>query len=84
MPLLIEETYCPDKELESSQVNNAIKSVFSLLTENQKEIINLAYGFTGDKPMSINKICKQLNISRLNCIKTINSALSLMKEQIKF
>jgi RNA polymerase sigma factor (sigma-70 family) len=83
MPLLIEETYCPDKELEGSQVNKAIQSAFSLLTEDQKEIVNLAYGFEGDKPMSINKICKKLNVSRLNCIKTINSALSLMREQIK-
>lgn len=83
MPLQIEERYCPDKELETSQVMHAIQDALTLLTNEQKEIISLAYGFDGDKPLSINKICKKLNVSRLSCIKTINSALSTMKENIK-
>lgn len=83
MPLLIEERYCPDKELEESQSVHAIQGAISKLSDSQREIINLAYGFDGDKPMSINKICKKLGISRLSCIKTINSALSTMKENIK-
>jgi RNA polymerase sigma factor (sigma-70 family) len=83
MPLLIEERYCPDKELEDSQLNHAIQGAISVLTKEQREVISLAYGFDGDKPMSINKICKKLNISRLSCIKMINSALSTMKENIK-
>ncbi len=83
MPIQIEERYCPDKELEESQASYAIKNVFSILTEEQREVISLAYGFGGDKPMSINKICKKLSVSRLYCIKTINSALSIMKEHIK-
>jgi RNA polymerase sigma factor (sigma-70 family) len=83
MPLLIEEVHCPDKELEGCQSSYAIQQAFALLTEDQKNIINLVYGFDGDKPMSINKICKKLNISRLSCIKTIDSALSMMKEKIK-
>jgi len=83
MPLLVEEQYCPDKELEESQTTHAVQQAVSSLTAEQREIINLAYGFDGDKPMSINRICKKLNISRLSCIKTINSALSLMKENIK-
>lgn len=83
MPLMIEERYCPDKELEESQATKAIYGAISILSSEQKEVINLAFGFDGDKPMSINKICKKLSISRLSCIKTINSALSTMKENIK-
>ncbi len=83
MPLLVEERYCPDKELEESQTTQAIQGAVSKLSSEQKEIINLAFGFDNDKPMSINKICKKLSISRLSCIKTINSALSAMKENIK-
>lgn len=83
MPLLVEERYCPDKELEESQATQAIQGAVSKLSNEQKEIINLAFGFDSDKPMSINKICKKLSISRLSCIKTINSALSAMKENIK-
>src|SRR5208282_32353 len=55
MPVQIEERFCPDKQLESSQTNRMIQCVLSTLTEEQKEIIHLAYGFNGDKPMSINK-----------------------------
>lgn len=83
MPLMVEERYCPDKELEDSQTTQAIQGAIGLLSKEQKEVINLAFGFDGDKPMSINKICKKLSISRLNCIKTINNALSTMKENIK-
>ena len=83
MPVLIEERYCPDKELEESQSMHALQHAMSSLNDIQQEIINLAFGFDSDKPMSINKICKKLNISRLSCIKTINSSLSLMKEKIK-
>jgi RNA polymerase sigma factor (sigma-70 family) len=83
MPLLIEERYCPDRELEESQVTQAVRNALAVLSNDQKEIINLAFGFDGDKPMSINKICKKLGVSRLSCLKTINSALSIMKENIK-
>jgi RNA polymerase sigma factor (sigma-70 family) len=83
MPTLIEERYCPDKELEESQSLQAIQGAIALLNQGQKEVINLAFGFDGDKSMSINKICKKLSISRLSCIKMINSALSTMKENIK-
>jgi RNA polymerase sigma factor (sigma-70 family) len=83
MPTLIEERHCPDKELEESQTNHAIQRALAILTNEQREIINLAYGFDGDKPMSINKICKKLSISRLNCIKNINAAITLMKDNIK-
>lgn len=83
MPTLIEERYCPDKELEDCQSMSALQNAMSVLNESQKQIINLAFGLDIDKPMSVNKICKQLNISRLHCLKTINSALAAMKEQIK-
>lgn len=83
MPVQIEERYCPDKELEESQTKRVIHNVISTIPKDQSEIIKLAFGFDGDKPMSINKICKKLNVSRLNCIKIIDNALSLMKENIK-
>lgn len=82
MPTLIEERHCPDKELEEAQTVSSIDMAMAMLTSDQKEIIGLAYGIDGDKPMSINKICKKLNISRVSCVKTINNALSLMKSNI--
>jgi RNA polymerase sigma factor (sigma-70 family) len=83
MPLLIEENYCPDKEVEASQVSFAVREAITTLSPDQRQIIDMAFGFDGDKSMSINKICKKLNISRSVCLKTINAALVLMKEHIK-
>lgn len=83
MPVIIEERYCPDKELENSQIIRAIHNASLLLSEDQKEIISLVFGFDGDKPMSINKICKKLAISRLNCVKMIDNSLSIIRENIK-
>lgn len=83
MPTLIEERYCPDKELENSQSMRSLQSACSLLTDDQKQVINLVYGFDSDKPMSINKVCKKLNITRSQCVKIMNTAHSVMKDHIK-
>lgn len=83
MPLMIEERYCPDKQLENSEINTAIHGAINLLSDQQKQVINLVYGFDGSKPMSVNKVCKKLNISRLHCVKLINNSLSIMKDNIK-
>lgn len=83
MPTIVEERYCPDKELENLEMHTSMERAIEMLTPQQKEVINLAYGFDNDKPMSINKICKKLSISRLNCVKLMNSALLSMKESIK-
>lgn len=83
MPLLIEDKFCPEKELETHQSNYFINNALKKLTPQQREIINLAYGLDSDKPVSINKIRLKFNISRLDCIKLINNALFVMKENIK-
>jgi RNA polymerase sigma factor (sigma-70 family) len=83
MPVQIEERHCPDKEAEEAQSHEAVRNALSTLTKEQREIVRLAYGFNGDKPMSVNKICRKLGISRSSCVKTISNALSLMKENIK-
>lgn len=82
LPILIESRFCPDKNLESAEVLKAIQSAMKHLNKEQKDIISLAFGFDGDKPLSINKICKKMNMSRLNCIKAINSALNVLKQNI--
>lgn len=82
MPTIIEERYCPDKQLEHSQTYSSMNRAIEKLTDQQKQVINLAYGFDDDKPMSINKICKKLGITRLSCVKIMNSAILAMRENI--
>lgn len=82
LPVLIEGRFCPDKNLESAEVLNVIQTAMKQLNKEQKDVISLAFGFDGDKPLSINKICKKMNMSRINCIKTMNSALSVLRQNI--
>ena len=82
MPILVEKKRCPDKELETCESCEILHEVLDFLNEEQNMIINLAFGLDGDKPMSINKICQKLNISRSVCIKAINNSLSIMRENI--
>jgi RNA polymerase sigma factor (sigma-70 family) len=82
LPVLIETRFCPDKNLESAEVLKVIQSAMKSLSKEQEDIISLAFGFSGDKPLSINKICKKMNMSRVNCIKTMNGALNILKQNI--
>jgi RNA polymerase sigma factor (sigma-70 family) len=83
LPLLIEEIYCPDKQVEASQVNIAIHEAMDILSVEQRNILNLAYGLNGESKISLSKICQQLNVSRLTLVNSINDALTKLKERIK-
>lgn len=83
IPVMIEPRFNPDKILETDQLRRAIEAAMHLLNTEEKEIISLAFGFSGDKPLSINKICKRKNLSRLTCMKAISNALTLLRENIK-
>jgi RNA polymerase sigma factor (sigma-70 family) len=82
LPVLVDGRLCPDKKLESAEVQNVLHSAMKHLNKEQKDVISLAFGFDGDKPLSVNKICKKMNMSRINCIKTIDSALDTLKQNI--
>jgi RNA polymerase sigma factor (sigma-70 family) len=83
MPLLIEGSKNPEKLLEMEQSLDALKNTFEILEEKQKKIINLFFGMENDRPLSISKICKTMNISRLNCTQLLNSALKCLKNNIR-
>jgi RNA polymerase sigma factor (sigma-70 family) len=80
LPLLIEETFCPDKQAENLQIVAEIKRVINTLRGRKRKIIDLYFGFTGDKPASINKICETLDLSRIKCTEILQSAI----DEIKF
>ncbi len=83
MPLLLEEKNIPDQEVELDQLMNSVHNVLHILTPEQHNIISLFYGLNGEPPISINKICEKLDISRASCIKTMQTGLSLIRENIK-
>lgn len=83
LPIMIDKRFCPDKTLENAELLIAIKSAMKFLNPDQKNTLSFAFGFDGDKPLSINKICKKMNVSRINCIKTMTNALGILKQNIR-
>lgn len=83
MPIMIEPGFNSDKILENAQVRNAIETAMKGLPTPERNIIFLAFGLGGDKPLSINKICKQLSLSRPVCMNAINNALTQLRDNIK-
>lgn len=83
MPIMIEPKFNPDTMLEDDQLRRAVETAMMDLNPDQREVVSLAFGFNGDKPLSINKICKRKNLSRPSCMKTINSALGVIRDKIK-
>lgn len=85
LPIMIEQRvlFCPEKTFEGAEISNAIECAMKLLNRKQKKIVNIYYGLTGDKPNSISKLCKKMKMSRMNTIKTLNTALELLKQNIQ-
>jgi RNA polymerase sigma factor (sigma-70 family) len=83
MPELIEEIMLPDADMDRSQIATAIHNVLSVLNKTEKDVIGMAYGFGGGNPMSVNRICRKLHLTKSECFAILERALLLMKEHIK-
>jgi RNA polymerase sigma factor (sigma-70 family) len=83
LPVMIEEKMCPDKLQEASEMSHLVRAAISTLTPEQQDVVALYYGFDGDKPTSINRICKKLHISRNQCLKLIQESLTALRGNIK-
>jgi RNA polymerase sigma factor (sigma-70 family) len=82
-PIMLDTKLSPENITENTEISQIIQKSFSSLNSEQKELINMVYGFNGDKPMSIAKVCKKMNISRSNCMKVLNGALYILKQKIE-
>lgn len=82
-PSLIDEESSPEDTYENMQTNYCLEQASKYLTPLQRDVLDLTYGLSGDKPKSVNKICNELNITRAVCLKAIKTGLEVMKENIK-
>lgn len=83
LPLLIEEHYIPEKEMEKAEITHEITNLIDVLEDDQRLAIVSIYGLDGEKPLSINKVAKKLGITRIVCLKLIDSSLDTLKEYIR-
>lgn len=83
LPVLLDTGNSPEKNYEMSEVGGSIRKALNVLSDDQRELINLAYGFEGNGPMSISKVCEVKNISRSSCIRIIDDALKVLRKNIE-
>ena len=82
LPLLIEQVFCPDKQVECDELVQAVRNSLHTLRGRKKKMIALLFGFHGDKPYSINKLCDEFGISRSKCLKMITEAMAALKKSL--
>jgi RNA polymerase sigma factor (sigma-70 family) len=83
LPIMIEKRFQPDKNFEETETVDIIDTAMNILGQPEKNVLTLLFGLDGDKPLSINKVCKQMNMPRSKCIKIIDNALSILGQNIK-
>ena len=82
IPVLLEFKKIPEIQLESEQLKFLLERSLENLSDRQKIIINSLYGFE-DKPISVARICKKLNLSRKLCLEEIEKSLNILKQNIQ-
>jgi RNA polymerase sigma factor (sigma-70 family) len=80
--LSAEESQRPDNQLETCQISSHIQEAMDALEPDQQKVVALHFGLDGDKPLSINKICRKLGIPRSRCRKILRNSLTMLGEMI--
>lgn len=83
IPVII-DFMSPDKIFESSELKEQIKNSINHLEAHDKKIVNMLYGFDGEKQTSITNICKDLKIKRDDCLKSLGNSFDILKTKIVF
>jgi RNA polymerase sigma factor (sigma-70 family) len=84
LPIIVDKGPGALESITSHEVNTLIRNAVSKLPDDQRKIIELHYemGKFQKESHSIGKICDQLNISRMNCVKLLNEAKKTLKQEL--
>src|ERR1019366_809574 len=83
LPIMVDTKSRPDTTLEEIETINIIDRATSQLDEFHKKVVDCFYGLDTGNEGSINKVCKQLKISRDECIEALDNALAILKQHIE-
>ena len=85
LPLQIDNVHRPDVELEMAQIKESLRAQMDeLLTQEEKQLVEMAFGFDGDKGWSIAKIVRETGIKREVVIAKLKHSLELMGWELDF
>jgi RNA polymerase sigma factor (sigma-70 family) len=75
MPIVIDSAISALNSAEDSQIRSRIEDALEMLPKEQRRIVQIYYELDGNRASgSITKVCKELKISRINCIKLLTDA----------
>ena len=82
MPLIIDKGPDALTSAEDSEVKGRVSDAISKLPNDQRRVVQMYYEIDGFRPHSIGRICEEMNISRINCIKLLTEAKEFLKEDL--
>jgi RNA polymerase sigma factor (sigma-70 family) len=84
LPLMIDENPSALDTISTGEKSNMIRYAVSKLPEEQRRVIELHYEMVNDKRNfnSIDKICGQMKITRVACLKLLNEAKKNLKQDL--
>lgn len=71
-----------DEKIDGSSLKRKIAGAINKLPQEQKEVVDLYFEFSNLGSNSITKICKELKISRMDCIERITTAKENLKKNL--
>jgi RNA polymerase sigma factor (sigma-70 family) len=83
LPVIIDNGPDAVETIHKNQVNARVHSAVSKLPDKQRQVVKMYFEMDGRQSGSINKICKQLKISRMNCLKILNEAKQTLKRELE-
>ena len=83
LPIIIDGEPDALSNMEGGEVRDRVQMAVDKLPTKQARIIKLYYEFNGLRPHSINKICDEMQISRVSCIKLLNEAKENLKQELE-
>lgn len=82
MQVIVDDTHRPDKEVSKAMSLNFIYESIKELEEDERTVLNLVYGINVDKPLTVAKVCKTLDITRPICLRLLKSAIKKIRRKI--
>jgi RNA polymerase sigma factor (sigma-70 family) len=84
LPIIIDGSPDASDTMYTRQVRNRVRSAVTNLPEDQRKVVLSYFEFGGSrvKSSSINKICKDLKISRVTCLKLLNDAKEVLRHEL--
>lgn len=83
LPVIIDHQLHAEDTFESNELQEKVKTAIAELPQMQQLVIKMHYEFGSYKNQSISKICDELNISRTDVRKILDSARQSLKEKLQ-